>query len=141
NASSSVTSFSSIFCKIKLNRYFISHVERMAVPSRACECVHAHQLEIPIRHDALLILRIDEETDMRIRPLEFRDLAFDRHDFLVVILRRKRVMRECLNDRSQESGNYENAKSEFHGNYLIEFREIVVRAGKRVKGWHLMVVG
>ena len=69
-------------------------LQRVAFPAQAQQRVRAAHLERPIHDGARLLVRhVDVDEDVRVGPLDLRDLAGQRDRLRDVVLRRERVVR------------------------------------------------
>src|SRR4029434_387883 len=96
DAAAGIATFRSVPRQVELDSDLVPDLEHMAIPARAREGVHTHELEIPVGDDTLLVFCIDIKAYVRIRPLELCGFACDRHDLFLVVFRRERMVAEGL---------------------------------------------
>src|SRR6185312_3018287 len=69
--------------------------EAVLLPARLLQHVWRAHLEAPVRHLARLVLHVDEDVDVRVRPLEARHHSRHLDRLVRVELRAERVVRVC----------------------------------------------
>src|SRR5216683_2724208 len=82
----------------------IADLEGRPLPAIPDQNVRAGELQVPIRHLALLILDVDVEPRVRIQPFDTCHHAFQLDRLVGVVLRRERMMRENRPGPDEKTG-------------------------------------